>query len=1179
MAKRIILWIALLSMHQFATAQNVFIPDNDLIIYFNNAGFSGCLTGDSINLSCPAVENATKVNITGYEVSNIDVLAQFPNLDTLIAINCGIEAINLPFFYGLKYLNLSYNQISYYFSLPESLEYIDFSNNQLTEIPTLPFFLKYLNCRDNQITSLPNLPQLLTYLDCSYNQLSQFPVMNTALQHLNTSNNLLTSMPSLAINNLRRVWLNDNQITQLPALPDSLRYLNFSDNLISTVPFISASKLDTLLLSENQVSIAPSFAGAVNLLDFSNNLITTIPSFPSMTENCKIYASHNLITSISPLPSSLTHFYVSNNAGLSSLIPMPNSLIYLDCSYCNLSQLNALPPALSTLQCSKNPLIQGIGTLPLTLSNLYADSSQLTVLPDLPASLFRLQVKGNQLTELNNIPLGLRYLNASGNQLTTISSNSSEFSQFLVNNNPNLYCLPPILKFWGSQSSSNQFSIAETGISCLPNVIEYSFTSPMFDTLAPCGMFSNPNNCQIFWNIVGNVFLESNQDCIQNNDEPNLNSIKVMLKQGSEVIQQAFTNINGWYSFNTDLTEYLVVVDTLDTPFQPTCPIDNTIICNPGANGDTLLTGITFGLSCEPGFDLSAISMVHTGGLFFPMQIATLKYTCGDLASAYGATCNTAGVAGGVRFTLNGPGQFYDVVTETTLGDTLLMSFDDWGAVDYDLDRYLHVQTDMFPIPGDITTIQMEVFANAGNDVQLSNDTIRASYLVVNSYDPNYKEVYPSLIGEGGQWHFYTIHFQNTGTAPAFNIVVKDTLSPWLDWNTFKRLDASHYNVTQVFEDGEVHFNFPNIMLADSTSDPEGSQGWVQFKIKSVAPLPGAFLEIPNRASIYFDFNAPVNTEYCNIKYCLPMNRNQSITICAGDSFQVGSKWYHETGMYLDTLQNIYTCDSLILTSLYVRNSEIPDTVSLFECTGSPFNFDGNVYQNPGILTFNVPTSLSCDSILVLRMEWVDPGPLEEVVRLCGNDSFIVEGVTYYEPDTVTYLLNDQGCEYTLIYYLVQEEAIDVPIIASTNYLETSTGFEAYQWYNCATGNAINGANENQFFPNTGGTYSVAVTTATGCEFRSTCQTIEILSTNSPSEELLRVYPNPTHAQCLVQIPESIQASELIVIDPTGRQVMVQQIAGMSTINLDLSNLAVGIYWIQTNAKGIASRPVKLLIH
>jgi uncharacterized repeat protein (TIGR01451 family) len=62
-------------------------------------------------------------------------------------------------------------------------------------------------------------------------------------------------------------------------------------------------------------------------------------------------------------------------------------------------------------------------------------------------------------------------------------------------------------------------------------------------------------------------------------------------------------------------------------------------------------------------------------------------------------------------------------------------------------------------------------------DGDTSNNVYDFCYKVVNSYDPNMKEVYPVNVLPGyDDWFTYTIHFQNTGNAPAFNIRLRDTL-------------------------------------------------------------------------------------------------------------------------------------------------------------------------------------------------------------------------------------------------------------------------------------------------------------------------------------------------------------------------------------------------------------------
>lgn len=90
-------------------------------------------------------------------------------------------------------------------------------------------------------------------------------------------------------------------------------------------------------------------------------------------------------------------------------------------------------------------------------------------------------------------------------------------------------------------------------------------------------------------------------------------------------------------------------------------------------------------------------------------------------------------------------------------------------------------------------------------------------------------------------------------------VSVLDTLSSNLDWNTFEMIHSSHaYNVSR--QNGNIlRWDFPNIFLADSATDPEGSQGFVSYRIKPKTNLSiGSVVE--NTANVYFDFNLPVVT-------------------------------------------------------------------------------------------------------------------------------------------------------------------------------------------------------------------------------------------------------------------------------------------------------------------------------
>lgn len=164
------------------------------------------------------------------------------------------------------------------------------------------------------------------------------------------------------------------------------------------------------------------------------------------------------------------------------------------------------------------------------------------------------------------------------------------------------------------------------------------------------------------------------------------------------------------------------------------------------------------------------------------------------------------------------------------------------------------------------------------NDTVANNNTSTLTEVVVGSYDPNDKMeahgpeiVYDEFV-TSDQWLYYTIRFQNLGTAEAIFVRIEDELNAQLDESTFQMLRSSHdYVVTRTGKDLEWYFE--NINLPAEQDDAAGSIGFVYFRIK---PMPGYALGdiIPNTAAIYFDFNAPVITNTFNTTFVEPLSIN-----------------------------------------------------------------------------------------------------------------------------------------------------------------------------------------------------------------------------------------------------------------------------------------------------------------
>ncbi len=157
----------------------------------------------------------------------------------------------------------------------------------------------------------------------------------------------------------------------------------------------------------------------------------------------------------------------------------------------------------------------------------------------------------------------------------------------------------------------------------------------------------------------------------------------------------------------------------------------------------------------------------------------------------------------------------------------------------------------------------MAIVSAEGPEGQLLRDTFNISAPLFCSYDPNDKLVQTSRakadLIDPGEELIYTIRFQNTGNDTAFRVTLRDPLASELDWQTLKPLSSSHDYTLQIDKNGLLEVNFEDINLVDSLSDPEASQGYFQFSIKTLDNLKIGE-EVKNQAGIYFDANPPIIT-------------------------------------------------------------------------------------------------------------------------------------------------------------------------------------------------------------------------------------------------------------------------------------------------------------------------------
>lgn len=371
-------------------------------------------------------------------------------------------------------------------------------------------------------------------------------------------------------------------------------------------------------------------------------------------------------------------------------------------------------------------------------------------------------------------------------------------------------------------------------------------------------------------NISGVVYIDENSNCQFDQGESPLAYGAVSLSTGGNIVDWAYTNANGEYYFDAPIGQQYNLNFSVNGNSQgiiPTCPNSGDIFV-----GSVPSAGNDFGVECENGFDLTP----YVSGWGFRPGFAAQISVCPR-------NLHCLPTSGELMLVLNDPLIDYTGAVpppDNVSGDTLFWDFTNISNLTYFGNCItVHVNTDTAAQIGDEVCVEALISPVVG-DADPSNNMVSECYPVQNSWDPNDKAVSPSGAGSNGAvlnnlTMTYRVRFQNTGTAPAVNIFILDTLDDNLDINTFQVLTASHDMVTSILPGNILKFTFNDIWLADSVSNEPESHGFVSYKIAQKPDLvDGAQFE--NTAHIYFDYNPAVvtNTVLNTIDLSLSVEEN-----------------------------------------------------------------------------------------------------------------------------------------------------------------------------------------------------------------------------------------------------------------------------------------------------------------
>ena len=266
-----------------------------------------------------------------------------------------------------------------------------------------------------------------------------------------------------------------------------------------------------------------------------------------------------------------------------------------------------------------------------------------------------------------------------------------------------------------------------------------------------------------------------------------------------------------------------------------------------------------------------------------------------------------------------------------------------------------------------------------------------------------------------------------------------------------------------------VNFNSP--VISNSTNDV--TYAWSTGETTAtINPSPTA------TTTYYVTINNGISSCQDSVTVTVLPTSALAIDTAVCDSMFFAGNNITTSGLYYDTLTNAVGCDSVVTLNLTIHNS-IATTDSLVRCDSAIWN--GNVYDTSGIYIDTLQTVHGCDSIVTMDLTINYSFYAEESITACDSMTWD-NGITY----TQTGIYYDSlqtiaGCDsvYMLdltinvspVFTFPQDTlaACDVDSIL----VDAGAGYNFYAW--------SNGANTQQIYAASSGTYSVTVTDANGC--------------------------------------------------------------------------------------------------
>ncbi|HBG70540.1 MAG: hypothetical protein A2W93_03735 [Bacteroidetes bacterium GWF2_43_63] len=151
------------------------------------------------------------------------------------------------------------------------------------------------------------------------------------------------------------------------------------------------------------------------------------------------------------------------------------------------------------------------------------------------------------------------------------------------------------------------------------------------------------------------------------------------------------------------------------------------------------------------------------------------------------------------------------------------------------------------------------------------------------------------------------------------------------------------------------------------------------------------------------------------------------VEVCDNESYTWRGETYFDAGIYYDSLNSMYGCDSVFVLHLIVHPTfVIPSEAEV--CDNQSYTWRGNTYFDAGAYYDSLNTIYGCDSVFVLHLIVHPTFEYSQSAEICDNESYFWRGNTYYNAGTYRDSLTSiHGCDSVFILHIIVHPTFEFP--------------------------------------------------------------------------------------------------------------------------------------------------------